>query len=42
MSDAVNLLVHVGIPDDSSREDNEQLVYKDIDIAGKLPEQWPD
>ncbi len=34
MSDAVNLLVHVGIPEDTNRADNEELVYRDIDIAG--------
>jgi len=34
MSDAVNCLVYVGMPEDSQREDNERLIYRDIEKAG--------
>ena len=35
MSDAVNVMVHVGIPEDTNRAHNEELVYTDIANAGK-------
>jgi len=34
MSDAVNCLVFVGMPEDSDPADNEKLIYEDIDRAG--------
>ncbi len=36
MSDAVNCLVYVGLPNDSCRRDNEAEVYKEIDKAGQF------
>lgn len=34
MSDAVNCMVHVGVAEDVRKDDNDRVVYSDIDKAG--------